>query len=152
MDQPYIEAKDFLITLFRGIDLDLKISIKESSNGYDLDLNGEDASLLQAEGGELLNAIEHLVNQIYAHKLGDDKRYLCDVNGFRAIRETELRAMAKLVGDQVKSTGVSFTFAPMNANERRIIHLVLASDETLHTESIGEGNNRRIKVSLNPAK
>ena len=64
------------------------------------------------------------------------------------MRETELRAMARHAADRVASSGVPFPFAPMNANERRVIHLALADDERLFTESVGEGNARRLKVSL----
>jgi spoIIIJ-associated protein len=152
MDEIYTQAKDFLTSVISGSGLDLRITAENSSSGYILDMDGEDAFLLQSEGGELLDALEHLVNQIYGHKLPENRRLICDVNGFRAIRETELKAMARHVAERVKSTGVSYTFGPMNANERRIIHLSLSSDEGLDTESIGEGNNRRVKVSLKPSK
>ena len=56
--------------------------------------------------------------------------------------------MARHAAERVRSSGVPFTFGPMNPNERRIIHLSLADDEQLHTESVGEGNDRRLKVSL----
>jgi len=52
----------------------------------------------------------------------------------------------------VRDSGVSFTFQPMNANERRIIHLTLADQEDLYTESIGEGSERKLKVGLKPAR
>jgi spoIIIJ-associated protein len=61
--------------------------------------------------------------------------------------------MARHAADRVRSTGVPFFFGPMNAAERRIIHVSLAEDESLFTESVGEGNARRLKVSLKtPAK
>jgi spoIIIJ-associated protein len=72
----------------------------------------------------------------------------CDVHSFRATREAELRAMAQHAADRVRSTGVEFLFAPMNANERRIIHLELAASEDLSTESIGEGPERKLRVRL----
>jgi spoIIIJ-associated protein len=61
--------------------------------------------------------------------------------------------MARHAAERVRSTGLPFTFGPMNAAERRIIHLSLAEEETLFTESVGEGSARRLKVSLKtPAK
>jgi spoIIIJ-associated protein len=56
--------------------------------------------------------------------------------------------MANYVADRVRTTGVPYTFGPMLPNERRVIHLALAEDEDLHTESIGEGSARRLKVTL----
>ncbi len=68
------------------------------------------------------------------------------------MREAELRTMARLAAERVLASGVPFTFGPMSASERRVIHLALAGEEGLHTESIGEGNSRRLKVSRKPDK
>ena len=141
------QAQDFLNNVFRGVGLDLQATASEAADGCFVDLDGQDASLLRTEGGELLEAVEHLVNQSLLRSLPEGKRILCDVNGFRAMREAELRAMAHHAAERVRSTGVPFTFGPMTANERRVIHLTLASDEDLQTESIGEGSARRLKVS-----
>jgi spoIIIJ-associated protein len=68
------------------------------------------------------------------------------VGDFRATREAELRAMARLAAERVRASHVPFTFGPMDASERRVIHLALADKEDLQTESVGEGNARRLKV------
>jgi spoIIIJ-associated protein len=54
--------------------------------------------------------------------------------------------MANHAANKVRKTGVAFTFEPMNANERRIIHLTLADSEDLFTESIGEGSERKLRI------
>jgi spoIIIJ-associated protein len=69
------------------------------------------------------------------------------VNGFRATREAELQAMANHAANKVRQTGAPFTFEPMSANERRIIHLTLADSLDLSTESIGEGSERKLRIS-----
>jgi spoIIIJ-associated protein len=56
--------------------------------------------------------------------------------------------MARHAAERVRSTGLPFFFGPMTAAERRIIHLTLAEEANLFTESVGEGNARRLKVSL----
>lgn len=100
-----------------------------------------------------MDALEHLVNQSFIRELSEGERFICDVDSFRAIRETELRAMARHAAERVRSTGLPFFFGPMSAGERRIIHLTLAEESNLFTESVGEGNARRLKVSLkNPSK
>ena len=55
--------------------------------------------------------------------------------------------MANLAANRVRQTGVAFTFEPMSANERRIIHLTLAESPDLSTESIGEGAERKLRIS-----
>jgi spoIIIJ-associated protein len=113
-----------------------------------LNLDGADSSLLRSEGGELLDALDHLINQAFARGLPEGERFVCDVHSFRAMRETELRAMAHHAADRVRSTGLPFFFGAMSASERRVIHLALANNNDLFTESIGEGHARRLKVSL----
>ncbi|HEX5874038.1 MAG TPA: R3H domain-containing nucleic acid-binding protein, partial [Pyrinomonadaceae bacterium] len=59
----------------------------------------------------------------------------------------ELQAMANLAANRVRQTGIAFTFEPMSANERRIIHLTLAESPDLFTESIGEGSDRKLRIA-----
>ena len=148
MNEVYEQAEQFLNDVFAAARLDLHAEAKENEAGCILDLDGEDAHILRSEGGELLDAFEHFVNQAFARELPENQHFICDVHSFRAVRETELRAMARHAADRVRSSGVPFTFGPMNANERRIIHLTLADEEGLSTESVGEGSARRLKVSL----
>lgn len=148
MKEVFTQAQDFLNAIFDGAHLDLHAQTTESDDGALFDIDGDDASLLRSEGGELLDAFEHLINQSFSRQLVPGERIVCDVHSFRAMREAELRAMARHAADRVRQSGVPFTFGPMNANERRVIHLSLADEEQLHTESVGEGNARRLKVSL----
>lgn len=149
MSEQCVQAQVFLNDVLTGAGLSLSAREVTSENeGCLLDIDGEDASLLLNESGELLEALQHLLNQAFSRSLSKDERIVCDVQGFRATREAELRAMARHAAERVRSTGVAFTFGPMNANERRVIHLTLAAEGDLHTESIGEGFNRRLKVSL----
>ena|SRR5687767_11976537 len=145
-------AATFLQSLFDGAGLDLKVTVKESAAECLLDLSGPDAGLLQAEGAELLQALQHLMTQAFGRSLPEGQRIVCDVEGFRATREAELRAMANLAAERVRSSGTPFLFGEMNSNERRIIHLTLADVDDLLTESVGEGSARKLKVSLKPSK
>lgn len=148
MKDVYKQAEKYLNDIFAHVQFDLRASAADAEGGCVLNINGADAPLLRSEGGELLDALEHFVNQSFTRELSQGERLVCDVEDFRAMRETELRAMARHAAERVRSTGVPFMFAPMNPNERRVIHLTLSQDEDLQTESVGEGNARRLKVSL----
>ena len=147
MDDTCTKAGSFLESLFQSAGL--KIAVKTSENPTEclLDLSGPDSELLQVEGGELLLAMQHLVNQAFGRMLPEGQRLVCDVEGFRATREAELRAMANLAAERVRSTGAPFVFGEMNSNERRIIHLTLAECEDLYTESVGDGSARKLRVA-----
>ena len=148
MNETCIQSHDFLGAVFNGAGFNLQVTIGETTDGCLLNIKGADASLLLNEGGELLEALQHLANQAFGRTLPKGERIICDVQNFRSTREAELRAMARHAAERVRATGLAFSFGPMNSNERRVIHLTLAEENDLHTESIGEGMARRLKVSL----
>jgi spoIIIJ-associated protein len=147
MDDTCSKAGSFLESLFQGTGLNIRVSVSVNPAECLLDLSGPDAELLQVEGGELLQAMQHLVNQAFGRQLPEGQRLVCDVEGFRATREAELRAMANLAAERVRTTGAPFVFGEMNSNERRIIHLTLAECEDLYTESVGDGAARKLRVA-----
>ena len=147
MNEVSNQAREFLNTIFDGARLELRASDGQSESGCLLNIDGSDAPLLLNEGGELLDALQHLANQAFGRALPKGERIVCDVENFRATREAELRAMARHAAERVRKTGVPFNFGPMNSNERRVIHLTLSTEEDLQTESVGEGAARRLKVS-----
>jgi spoIIIJ-associated protein len=132
------QAGEFLKSIFESTGLDLTISVRPGLTGPVLDIDGKDAELLQIQTGD----------QVYGRNLERSERLVCDVRGFRATREAELQAMANLAAKRVRETGAAFTFEPMSANERRIIHLTLSESEDLFTESIGEGSDRKLRIAL----
>ena len=147
MSEATQQAAEFLENIFAQTGLQLRVKVKQSVSGEILDLEGHDAELLQAQTGELLEALQHLINQVFGRRLAAGERLVCAVHGFRATREAELQAMANLAATRVRQTGIAFTFEPMSANERRIIHLTLADSPDLSTESIGEGAERKLRIS-----
>jgi len=141
------KAAEFLDDVFDMSGLQLQVTVKQGIAGEVLDIEGRDAELLQAQTGELLEALQHLINQVFGRSLTGSARLVCDVHGFRATREAELQAMANHAANRVRQTGTAFTFEPMSANERRIIHLTLADSPDLFTESIGEGPDRKLRIA-----
>jgi spoIIIJ-associated protein len=147
MSETTQQAAEFLENVFDLTGLQLQVKVKQAVSGEVLDIEGQDAELLQAQTGELLEALQHLINQVFGRSLAGGQRLVCDVHGFRATREAELQAMANLAASRVRQTGIAFTFEPMSANERRIIHLTLAESPDLFTESIGEGSDRKLRIA-----
>jgi spoIIIJ-associated protein len=141
------KASDLLNSVFEQEGFDLNAVSEKTATGFFLNITGRDTAILLNEGGELLDALQHLLNQALGRTLDKDERIVCDVEGFRAGREAELRAMALHAAQRVRATSSAFVFGPMDASERRVIHLSLSNEEDLKTESIGEGNARRLRVS-----
>ena len=148
MNQTCENAKDFLSGLISDMRFDLDVSADWSDEGCMLNLSGRDAHFALAENGEMLDALEVILFQVYGRELDREHRFVVDAEGFRQTRKSELHAMARFAGDQVRKNGRPFTFGVLNSTERRVIHVALQQEEDLITESIGEGRDRRLQVRL----
>jgi spoIIIJ-associated protein len=148
MNETCQNAERFLSELASDLKLDLNVSATWTDEGCLLNLSGEDAHFALAENGELLDAFEVLLFQIYGRELDREHRFVVDAEGFRQTRKAELHAMARFAADQVRKNGRPFTFGVLNSTERRIIHLTLKPEDDLITESVGDGRDRRLQVRL----
>jgi len=148
MNEVCQQAEQLLNSIFESARFDVRAAASESDLGCTLSIEGPDCGLLLNQGGELLDALQQILNQAYGRNLPKGQRIVCDANNYRAARESELRAMADHAARQVRATSSPFVFGPMDASERRVIHLSLAEEGDLVTESIGEGHARRLRVAL----
>ncbi len=142
------QAEKFLNEIVTDLRFDLNVSAEWTDEGCILNLNGEDVHYLLSENGEMLDAFETLLFQIYGRELDREHRFVCDADGFRQSRKAELQAMARFAAQQVRKNDRPFTFGVLNSTERRLIHLTLKEEEDLMTESVGQGRDRRLQIKL----
>ena len=142
------KAQNFLTEILTSLRFDLTVSSKQTAEGCLFDLSGADLPFLLSENGEMLDAFETLLFQVFGKELDKTERFICDADGFRQTRKAELQAMARFAAQSVRKSSRPFTFGKLNSTERRIIHLTLQTETDLITESIGEGKERRLQVSL----
>ncbi|MBI4299710.1 MAG: protein jag [Chloroflexi bacterium] len=112
-----------------------------------LDIQGDDLGILIGRRGETLTSLQYLVNLIISRRLRSKTMVYLDVEGYRYRRQKALQSLALRMAERVKSTGMPVTLEPMPAGERRIVHLVLRDDPDVVTESIGEGESRKVAIS-----
>lgn len=148
MNENCEKARDFLGGLVSDLGFDLSVNAEWTDEGCLLNLGGADAHFALAENGELLDAFEVVLFQVYGRELDREHRFIVDAEGFRQTRKAELHAMARFAADQVRKSGRPFTFGVLNSTERRIIHLTLQKEDDLLTESVGDGRDRRLQVRL----
>ncbi len=110
------------------------------------DIQGEDLGILIGRRGQTISSLQYLARLILSHQTKEQVPILIDVNGYKQRRYEALRALALRMAEQVKSRRVSFTFEPMPPYERRIIHLALANRSDVTTQSIGEGEARKVVI------
>jgi len=125
----------------------LSVSVEETAEGTRINLEGEDGGVLVRRGGEGLQALQHIVATTFRKQLGDDNRIVIDCNGFRKDKDAELRQMARFVAEKARSSGMPQEMGPLNPYERRIVHLAIAEDPTVSSESIGDAFLKTVIIS-----
>jgi spoIIIJ-associated protein len=140
------EVVDFTNQILSAGGFDLTAEVESSEDGFKVQIRGDDVAVLLARNAEMLDAIEYVCNRIFNREPGHDNRIVFDSGNYRARREKELRLMAEKAAEKVRTSHVPFSFDPMSPNERRIIHLALVSDDTVRTESLGDGIDRKVTI------
>ncbi len=111
-----------------------------------LNVKGDDLGILIGRRGQTLAALQHVVRLIVANRAKARVPIVIDVEGYKQRRYDALQALARRVAEQVKERGRPFALEPMPAYERRIIHLTLADNPDVTTESTGDGEVRKVVI------
>lgn len=109
-------------------------------------LDEETVGLMIGRRGETLRSLQFLLNTLVNRHVGRWPQIVIDVGNYRQRRQESLEGLARRVAEQVRTTGRPQVLDPMQAYDRRIIHMALREDDTVYTESSGEGETRKITV------
>ncbi len=128
--------------------LDVKIKGTSFSGRYvNIELDGRDVAHLVGKHGEVLNALQYLVNIVAGRKFNNGIRATLDGNNYRRRREDALHQLATRVADEVRNRGEEAVLDALPAFERRIIHKSLSEYKGVQTYSEGEEPNRRVVIA-----
>lgn len=137
----------------RSIELLLRISglsltprILQGEDRLEVDLSGEDVDWCFQDDGELVASVEHLLPRMIRSLAGEAPLVRVDCDNFQEIREERLRSLAQQVAEEVRRKGRPRTLEPMNPADRRIIHITLADDPHVVSESSGDGYFKRVTI------
>jgi spoIIIJ-associated protein len=142
------EIAEFVQNVVAAMGATMTTSIEETPDGTRINLEGEDGGVFVRRGGEGLQALQHLVATAFRRQLGDDQRVVIDCNGFRKEKDAELKQMARFMADKAKNSGASQEMGPLNPYERRIVHMAVAEDPAVSSESIGDAFMKTVIISL----
>ncbi len=139
-------AKAILSNILQHIDLPTVIEWESRDDHFYLNIISNGSGLLIGKRGKTLNALQYLVSKIL-HKEGNENySVIVDTENYRSKREQSLSELAQQLSDKVKKSHRPLTTGPMNAQDRRIIHLALKEDQEVRTKSKGEGTLRRVVI------
>ncbi|HVR71059.1 MAG TPA: R3H domain-containing nucleic acid-binding protein [Vicinamibacteria bacterium] len=132
--------------LGRAAGLELTAELEETDEGLLLRLDGADRDFFLEEDGEVLKALEHVLQRV-AQGENEPRRLIVECRGHRTRRDDALRRGALQLAEQVLADGQPRRTEPLNSYERRVVHVTLGDVAGVRTFSVGEGADRRVTVA-----
>jgi len=154
IDEHTATARGLAEELLTRMEIPCRVSVRRAPDRDDpaeprpimLDISGDDLGLLIGWRGETLRALQTALNLMMGDEGPEGRRIILDVERYRARREDQVRELALRLASRVKRSGERYTLDPMHAYERRVIHLTLADDPAVRTESAGHEPTRRVVI------
>lgn len=136
----------FLSETFRAGGLELTARLEETEEALEGELEGQDCGILTAAGGKGLDSLQYLCNRVLNRRLQRHCPVHLDIDGFKERRSFQLQEKAEAAADEAIRTRSPVVMGLMTPAARREIHLALADDPGVETESDGEGFLKRVVV------
>ena len=141
------QAQEIVLEFFDKMTLPVVVENKTTSDELlKVEIHSQDAQALIGYQGKNLADIQSVLAKIIRKKLGQEIFLDLDINGYKSEKEQRFRDLAQEMADEAVSIGRAKILFPMNAFERRIIHAELAIRGDVKTESIGEGEDRKVTI------
>jgi spoIIIJ-associated protein len=139
-------ARQVLQDIVRRIGVAAEVAVTNVDGQTVLQLNGDTSGVLIGRRGQMLDALEYLLNRIVTRDGGGVTRFVVDSENYRQRRRQSLEELAQRMAEQAKRRGRPVTLNPMSPRDRRIIHLLLENAPGLTTKSAGKGFYRRLII------
>jgi len=106
----------------------------------------EESNFLIGQHGVNLQALQHITRVVSKDNLPEKTNFILDVNSYRKEKNNSIEIMARTAAQEAIQEKKDIVLRPMTPYERRVVHLELSKNEQVKTESIGEGEGRRIVI------
>ena len=123
------------------------VEVTQDSGIYNVTINNsKDAGFIIGKEAKLLDSFQHLLNQMINKAEKKKIQVIVDVDGYRNRRKKALLEKVDSIAKRVKETGKSYTFEPLQASNRKVIHQHIEKDSALRTRTIGDGSRKRVVI------
>jgi len=139
-------AKEFTIGLLERMGVNAEVEGFINEGNLCLEIKKDQEGMLIGKNGRTLDSLQMLINRMVNRRLKNARRVILDIDGYRRKRADNLASVAHRLGEKAKRVGHTLTVGPFSAHDRRIIHLALKEDLSLKTESLGEGELKKVKI------
>ena len=139
-------ARAVLEEILRHMEVHAAVNLRQDNGLVLFELTGDSSGVLIGRRGQMLDALEYLLNRIAGRDEGGSTRIVVDSENYRARRREALEELARRMGEQAKRKRKPVTLNPMSPRDRRIVHLILQEDTSLVTKSAGKGYFRKLII------
>ena len=126
--------------------LSLDVEVVDTPDAIRIEISGEGGEVLLKRKGEALDALQQIVNTGFRRELEDDRSFVVDCMGYRKGKDDELKLMTRHTIEKAKLSGPQ-EMGPLNPYSRRLVHLTVAEDPTMSSESIGDAFMKTVIIS-----
>ena len=140
-------VREFIRQTMAAMGLTLDVDVNDTPDGIRVEISGDGAEHLLRRRAEALDALQLIVNTAFRRELKDDRSFVVDCLDYRKAKDEELRQMARFMMEKAKMSGPQ-EMGPLNPYSRRIVHLTVAEDPTLSSESIGDAHMKTVIISV----
>ena len=140
-------VRQFTIETLEAMGLSLEVGIDDTPDGIRVEISGEGGEALLRRRAEALDALQLIVNTAFRRELNDDRSFVVDCLDYRKGKDAELRQMTRFMMEKVKTNRAPQEMGPLNPYARRIVHLTVAEDPALASESIGDAFLKTVIIS-----
>ena len=141
-------VRQFTLDTLAALGLSLDVAINDTPDGIRVEISGVGGETLLRRRAESLDALQVIVNTAFRRELNDDRSFVVDCLDYRKGKDAELRQMTRFVMEKVKTNRTQQEMGPLNPYARRIVHLTVAEDPALSSESIGDAFLKTVIISM----
>jgi spoIIIJ-associated protein len=141
-------VRQFMQDTVAALGLSLEVQVSDTPDAIRVEMSGEGGEALLRRRAEALDALQLIVNTAFRRELHDDRSFVVDCLDYRKAKDAELRQMTRFVMEKVKTNRSSQEMGPLNPYARRIVHLTVAEDPALASESIGDAFLKTVIISV----
>jgi spoIIIJ-associated protein len=140
-------VREFTKQTVAAMGMPLEVTVVDAGDNIRVELSGDGGEVLLRRRAEALDALQQIVNTAFRRELKDDRSFVVDCMDYRKAKDAELRQMARFMMDKAKVAGPQ-EMGPLNPYARRLVHLTVAEDPQMSSESIGDAFLKTVIISV----
>jgi spoIIIJ-associated protein len=140
------KAGGLVRNVISAMGLSLDVEVIDTPEAIRIEITGDGGEVLLKRKGEALDALQQIVNTGFRRELDDDRSFVVDCMGYRRGKDDELRQMTRFTMEKAKTSGPQ-EMGPLNPYARRLVHLTVAQDPSMTSESIGDAFLKTVIIS-----